>query len=108
MLILFFRKLFCIITRLKLYRPNIPSRATIGPPAKRQLSDFKYKRCLLGTGSNSLDPDQAPSFVKNSEYDQKIPQTSTNPWHRGEEPHNHNETPGRQLDDCKTRMDITI
>ena len=41
----------------------------------------------------------------------------TNPWHREEEPHNHQETTGRQTkqsnqlslphrDDCKTRMDI--
>ena len=41
----------------------------------------------------------------------------TNPWHRKEEPHNNQETPGRQAkqnnqfslpfqDDCKTRMDI--
>ena len=41
----------------------------------------------------------------------------TNPWHCEEEPHNHQETPGRQtkqrnqlslphLDDCKTRMGI--
>ena len=41
----------------------------------------------------------------------------TNPRHREEEPHNHHETPGRQIkqsnqlslphqDDCKTRMDI--
>ena len=39
-----------------------------------------------------------------------------NPWHRGEEPHNNDETPGRQTkqsnqlslthrDDYKTRMD---
>ena len=31
---------FVIITRLQLFRANIPSRATIGPPAKRQLPDF--------------------------------------------------------------------
>ena len=41
----------------------------------------------------------------------------TNPWHREEEPHNTQKTPGRQTkqrnqlslthqDDCKTRMDI--
>ena len=41
----------------------------------------------------------------------------TNPWHREEQPHNHQETPGRQTkqssqlsithqNDCKTRMDI--
>ena len=41
----------------------------------------------------------------------------TNPWHRLEEPHNHQGTQGRQTmqsnqlslplqDDCKTRMDI--
>ena len=41
----------------------------------------------------------------------------TNPWHREEEQHNHQETLGRQTkknnqfslphqDDCKTRMDI--
>ena len=41
----------------------------------------------------------------------------TNPWHHDEEPHNHQERPGRQTkqnnqlslphqDDCKTRMDI--
>ena len=41
----------------------------------------------------------------------------TTPWHRGEEPLNHHETPGRQIkqsnqlslphqDDCNTRMDI--
>ena len=41
----------------------------------------------------------------------------TNPWHREEEPHNNQETPGRQTkqsnqlslphqDDCKTRRDI--
>ena len=39
----------------------------------------------------------------------------TNPWHHEEEPHNHHETPGRQIkysnqpplphqDDCKTRI----
>ena len=56
--------------------------------------------------------------VKNSEYDQKIPQTQTaNSWHHEEEPHNHRKTPGRQTkqsnrlslphqDDCKTRKDI--
>ena len=42
----------------------------------------------------------------------------TNPWHRAVEPHNHQETTGRQTkqgnqlslphqDDCKTRVDIT-
>ena len=41
----------------------------------------------------------------------------TNPWHRGEEPHNNHETRGRQTkqsnqlslphqDDCKTRMNV--
>ena len=41
----------------------------------------------------------------------------TNIWHREKEPHNHQETPGRQTkqsnqlslplqDDCKTRIDI--
>ena len=77
MLIFFSAYYFVIITRLQLYRANIPSRVTIGPPAKRQLPDFYYNRCLLGTGSNSLDPDQAQSFVKNSKYDQKIPQSQT-------------------------------
>ena len=66
MLILFSAYYFVIITKLQLYRANRPSRATIGPPAKRQLPDFLYNRCLLGSGSNSLDPDKAPSFVKNS------------------------------------------
>ena len=44
-------------------------------------------------------------------------QTQTTPWHREEEPLNHQETPGRQIkqsnqlslshqDDCNTRMDI--
>ena len=43
----------------------------------------------------------------------------TNPWHREEEPHNNQETSGRQTQqsnqlslphqaDCKTRMDIKI
>ena len=54
-----------------------------------------------------------------SEYDQEIPQsqTQTAPWHRGEEPLNHHETPEREIkqsnqlslphqDDCNTRMDI--
>ena len=54
-----------------------------------------------------------------SEYDQEIPhsQTADKPWHREEEPHNHRETPGRQIkhsnqlshphqDDCKTGVDI--
>ena len=58
-------------------------------------------------------------FVKNSEYDQEIPQSQTadKPWNCEEEPHNNHETPGRQTkqsnqlslphqDDCKTRMDI--
>ena len=38
-------------------------------------------------------------LVKNSEYDQEIPQSQTadNPWHREEEPLNHHETPGRQI-----------
>ena len=37
--------------------------------------------------------------VKNSEYDQEIPQSeiTDNPWHREEEPPNHHETPGRQI-----------
>ena len=37
--------------------------------------------------------------LKNSEYDQEIPQSQTadNPWHREEEPLNHHETPGRQI-----------
>ena len=56
---------------------------------------------------------------RNSEYDQEIlqSQTQTTPWHRGEEPRNHHETPGRQIEqsnqlslphqgDCNTRMDI--
>ena len=44
-------------------------------------------------------------------------QLQTNPWHREEEPHSNQETPGRQTkqskqlslphqDDCKTRRDI--
>ena len=58
--------------------------------------------------------------IKNSEYDQEIPQsqTATNPWHREEEPHSNHETSGRQTkrsnqlslphqDDCKARRDIT-
>ena len=63
--------------------------------------------------------------IKNSEYDQEIPQSQTadnpvalrGPWHCEEEPLNHRETPGRQIkqsnqlslphqDDCNTRMDI--
>ena len=60
------------------------------------------------------------SHIKNSEYDQEISQSKTadNPWHREEEPLNHQETPGRQIkqsnqlslphqDDYSTRMDIT-
>ena len=56
---------------------------------------------------------------KQSEYDQEYHnhKPQTNAWHRKEEPHNRNETPGRQTlqskqlslplqDDCKTRMDI--
>ena len=39
-----------------------------------------------------------PSVVKNSEYDQEIPQSQTaTPWHRQEELLNHHETPGRQI-----------
>ena len=57
--------------------------------------------------------------IKNSEYDQEIPQSQTadNPSAREEEPLNHHETSGRQIkqsnqlslphqDDCNTRMDI--
>ena len=55
--------------------------------------------------------------IKNSEYDQKIPQPQATPWHREEEPLNHHETPGRQIkqsnqlslrhqDNSNTRMDI--
>ena len=58
--------------------------------------------------------------TKNSENDQEISQTADKimaPPHRGEEPHNNHETPGRQTkqnnqlslphqDDCKTRMEI--
>ena len=56
-----------------------------------------------------------------SEYDQEIlqSQTQTTPWHRKEEPLNHHETPGRQIEqsnqlslphqgDCNTRMDINL
>ena len=56
-----------------------------------------------------------------SEHDQEIPQSQTadNPVHRKEEPLNHHETPGRQIeqsnqlslphkDDCNTRMDIKL
>ena len=56
------------------------------------------------------------SVLYNGEYTQEIPQSQlqTNPWHREEEPHNDNETPGRQTkqsnqlsqDDCKTRIDM--
>ena len=37
--------------------------------------------------------------IKNSEYDQEIPQSQTadNPWHCEEEPLNHHKTPGRQI-----------
>ena len=69
-------------------------------PAKRQLHDFLYNRYLLGTGSNSLDPDQTLSFFFPKivsmirKYHNHKPKT--NPWHREEEPHNHHETPGRQ------------
>ena len=36
-----------------------------------------------------------------SEYDKEMPQSQTaNPWHREEEPHNNNETPGRQTQQC--------
>ena len=54
-----------------------------------------------------------------SKYDQEIHnhKQQTNPWHHEEEPHNHQETTGRQTkhsnqlslphqNDCKTRMDI--
>ena len=54
-----------------------------------------------------------------NEYDQEYHnhKLQTTPWHREEEPLNHNETPGRQIkqinqlslphqDDCSTRMDI--
>ena len=50
-------------------------------------------------------------------YHNHKPQTT--PWHREEEPLNHQETPGRQIkqsnqlslphqDDCNTRMDIKL
>ena len=59
------------------------------------------------------------SLVKNSEYDQEIPQSqTTKQQHREEEPHNNHETLERQTkqsnqlslpqqDDYKARMDIT-
>ena len=54
---------------------------------------------------------------KNSEYGQEISQSQTTLWHREEDPLNHHERPGRQIqqsnqlslphqDDCNTRMDI--
>ena len=54
-------------------------------------------------------PPSRPSY-----YNHKL---QTKPWHREEEPHNNQETPGRQTkqsnqlslphqDDCKTRRDI--
>ena len=36
-------------------------------------------------------------YVKNSEYDQEIPQSQTTQWHREEEPLNHHETPRGQI-----------
>ena len=64
-----------------------------------------------------INPGAALKIV--SEHDQEIPQSQTadNPVAPQEEPHNHHETPGRQIkksnqisiphqDDCNTRMDI--
>ena len=58
------------------------------------------------------------TLIKNSEYDQEIPQSQTadSPIAPEEEPLNHQETPGKQIkqsnqlslphqDDCNTRMD---
>ena len=59
------------------------------------------------------------SAIKNSEYDQEIPQSQVadNPWHHEEEPLNYHETAGRQIKqnnqislphqyDCNIRLDI--
>ena len=67
---------------------------------------------------NSVDADKTD--MRNSEYDQEIPQSQTadNPRHREEEPLNRHETSGRQIkqntqlslphqDDCNTRLDIS-
>ena len=90
----FFRILFCNhnqITAISSQHPITGQRN-----ASCLISNIRY---LLGTGSNSLDPDQATSFFSKivsmiRKYHNHKPKT--NPWHREEEPHNHHETPGRQ------------
>ena len=48
-----------------------------------------------GSCKEGLKGNHYPKLV--SEYDQEISQTADNSWHREEEPHNHQETPGRQI-----------
>ena len=79
----------------------------------------KKKKKKKPTTKNSEMHIQLAFSIIVSEYDQEIPQSQTAdiPWHRGEEPLIHHETPGRQIkqrnqlslphqDDCNTRMHI--
>ena len=72
---------------------------------------LELRGTILELGETILSP------LKNSEYDQEIPQSQTTDNPVAEEPLNHHGTPGRQIkqsnqlslphqDDCNTRMDI--
>ena len=113
----FYAYYFVIITRLQLYRANISSRATIGPPAKCLISNIiGAKSVQAQTVCIQIKLQVLSKIVSNiRKYHNYKPKT--NLWHREEEPHNHHETPGRQTkqsnqlplphyDDWKTRMDI--